>query len=224
VHSPVPGRFLDVPDETEREASVAANLRYFELMRACGVAEIVIHPISAYLYGSEEEVQAARSRIADSLGRLADRAGEVGLRLAVENLVCSPDEQAIRWLGGSTASLLELIADLGDHVGICQDIGHTALAGLDPVAEWRTAASAGKAFSLHLHDVTAQNRDHYIPGEGGLDFEAFLSEVDAAGFTGGRVLEISPGRPEGATASDVRGRLRQVSAVRREWEARGEER
>ena len=79
-----------------------------------------------------------------------------------------------------------------------------------------------KAFSLHLHDVTDQNRDHFNPGEGGLDFEAFLSEVDAAGFTGGRVLEISPGRPEGATASDVRGRLRQVSAVRREWEARGE--
>jgi sugar phosphate isomerase/epimerase len=208
VHSPEPGRFLDARDEAEREASIAANLRYFDRMKACDIPEIVIHPISADWAALGEPRQVAWERIIDALSRLAERAGAMGLRMAVENLGADPA------LGASTASLLEMIAGLGDHVGLCLDIGHTVLAGLDPVAEWRTAVSVRKAFSLHLHDVDDRNRDHFVPGEGRVDFEAFLSEVDRAEFNGGRILEISP------PASNVGDRLREVSSVRRRWEAR----
>lgn len=130
---------------------------------------------------------AARQRIQASLRSLADAAAERGLRLAVEN---------IGGLGTTIADLLPFIADLGPHVGLCHDVGHSVQAGLDPAAETAEALRSGRLFSLHLHDVNAANRDHFIPGEGVVDLAAILALLDEHGFTGIRTLEIDhPGHP-----------------------------
>jgi sugar phosphate isomerase/epimerase len=207
VHTPVPGRYLDLPDEPKRLASVQANVDYFAKMAAAGVPEMVVHPISGAAGLEGEALAAARARVRDSLQRLADAAGALGLRLGVENLGANVA------LAGSLQSLVELIAGLGDHVGLCHDIGHTVQAHLDPLAEVRVALQSGRLFSLHLHDVDASLRDHFIPDEGELDFVPYLAELAAHGYTGLRTLEIAPGRGETAA------RLAQAAAIRDRWEA-----
>jgi len=207
VHTPVPGRYLDLEDETARLASVQANCDYFALMAAAGVPEMVVHPISNAAGLTGAALAAAQRRVRDSLDRLADAAGERGLRLGVENL------GANEALGGTMDSLLALIEGLGDHVGLCHDIGHTVQAHLDPVAEGRVALESGRLFSLHLHDVDAQLRDHYIPGEACLDFEPYLAGLAGHTFTGLRTLEIAPGR------GDTTERLRLAAGVRDRWAA-----
>lgn len=207
VHSPQPGRLLDAVDETVRQASILANVEYLRRMSMCGIAELVVHPTGAPRPATERGRPGDLSRAADSLHCLAEHAGKLGLRLAVENIGfdrCRPD--------ATMAALLEAIDGLGDHVGLCLDVGHTELAGLDLVDELRTAMRASKLFSLHLHDVTVGGKDHVIPGEGRIDFRPFLAELDAAGFAGGRILEISP--PDAGVAE----RLRLVAAVRTRWE------
>lgn len=209
VHSPEPGRFLDVEDEAARQASIAANLQYFDWMSACGVEEIVIHPISSADVSTPDKRAACEARIRHSLATLAERADRIGVRLAVENL------PGVGRPGSTMAILLDSIDGLGDHVGLCLDIGHAYMTGLNIVDELHTAAAAGKLFSLHIHDVGHDGkRDHFIPGEGRIDFDAFITALDACPASVGRTLEISP--PD----TDVAERLRQAGAVRDLWEGR----
>ncbi len=205
IHGPIAGRRLDHADEVARQASIAANFVYFDKMKNSGVPEIVIHPTGAGDFSTQEKSAESRARSVESLKSLAERAGQMGLRLAVENL-------GIGRPGSSLSDLLEMIEGTGDHVGICFDVGHAEQAGLDLIHELKTAISAGKLFSLHIHDVNQAGRDHFIPGEGRIDWNAFISELNACGFNGGRILEISP--PE----TDVAGRLRKVATLRDEWE------
>jgi sugar phosphate isomerase/epimerase len=199
IHSPVAGRYLDHAEKSTRLASIAANFACFDRMKNCGIQEIVIHPIGAGDFSTQEAKTESRTRAVWSLGILAERAGQMGIRLAVENLLADSP-------GFTMTGLLNMIEGLGDHVGICFDIGHAEQAGLDLIRELKTATSAGKLFSLHIHDVNESGRDHFVPGEGRIDWKAFISELDTCGFQGGRILEVSP--PE----MDVAGRLGKVAA------------
>lgn len=210
VHSPELGRRLDLPDNEARMASVQDNLRYFGLMRACGIPEIIIHPISGAAGDDEEEWAKVPRRSRESLKVLADAAGEAGLRLAVENLGGGGRP------GSTMASLLELIDGLGEHVGLCMDIGHSQQAHLDLVAELQCALLSGRLFTLHLHDVDPNGKDHYIPGEGCIDFEPYLGMLRAHGYDRGRTLEIAV-----APAETVAERVRLSAVVREEWMAKG---
>lgn len=204
VHSPLNGRFLDLVDERSRLASIAANMVYLDLMAACGVPEMVLHPVSAWQTPPPTDLGAFRADIVDSLARLAARADDLGLRLSVENL------------GGISASMsgvLDLIVDFDDHVGLCLDVGHAVQNGLDPLHETRIALQSGRLFALHLHDVDAAGVDHFLPGEGVVDLPAILAELDRADFAGLRTLEIA--RAEERVAE----RILQAGAVRACWEA-----
>ena len=207
IHSPTAGRYLDHADEAARRASVAANLVYMDKMRSCGIREIVIHPIGAGDFSTQEKSAESRTRSVESLKALAEYAGRMGIRLAVENLGSGMP-------GSTSASLLGMIGGLGDHVGICLDVGHAEQAGLDLIRELRATTSAGKLFSLHIHDVNEAGRDHFMPGEGRIDWDAFISELDACVFQGGRILEISP--PE----TGIVERLRRAAALKDVWERR----
>lgn len=207
IHCPVAGRSLDHADESARRSSVEANLAYFAKMKDCGIREIVIHLIGAGDYSTPEKYAESRARSDESLRTLARYAGQIGVRMAVENLGSNRP-------GSSMTDLLEMIDGLGDHVGICFDVGHAEQAGLDLTHELKTAISAEKIFSLHIHDVNAAGRDHFIPEEGRIDWNAFISELDAYGFREGRILEISP--PE----TNFAERLRKSAALKDEWERR----
>lgn len=205
VHNPVDGRSLDAEDETIRQASVDRNLEYIRLVEESGAEELVVHPGGSSSASSMEERDASRARSTRSLAAIAEGASRAGIGLAVENMIGRGG------LGSTVAELLGMVAGLGDHVGLCLDVGHAVLSGLDPTAELENAGQ--RLFSLHLHDVSLENRDHFIPGEGKIDWEPFLSALDAKGLKVIRTLEISP--PAG---TDVTKRLRQAAVVRDRWE------
>ena len=209
VHCPRAGRVLDAEDAAERQASVAANVQYFEWMRDCGIPEIVIHPTSGVDVSTDAKRAAARERSLESLKALAGPAADMGVSMAVENL--GRDGRP----GSFMADLVDMIDGLGEHVGLCHDVGHSQQAALDVLGETKAALAAGKLFSLHLHDVLPDNVDHFVPGEGVLDLPALIAELNAASFAGLRTLEVKP--PE----SDVVGRVQQVAAVKDEWAGMG---
>ncbi|MGI5818732.1 MAG: sugar phosphate isomerase/epimerase family protein [Armatimonadota bacterium] len=207
VHSTHAARVISTPDDDARQAAIDEHIRYFRLMEACGLLEIVVHAVSGVQASDETDWQAAQRRSEESLRVLADEAGEAGLRLAVEN---SGREGRP---GSTMASILEMIDGLGEHVGLCMDIGHSQQARLDLLEELSVALSSGRLFALHLHDVDADGKDHYIPGEGCLDFEPYLAMLCESGYDGGRTLEIRPADPK-----DVDERIRQVAALRDRWQ------
>ena len=208
IHSPEMGRRLDLPDRHERLASLQDNIRYFGLMQACGIPEIIIHPVSGAAGQDDVAWAGVPGRVRESLKVLAEAAGNAGIRLAVENL-------AVTGRPGSTmASIVEMIDGLGDHVGLCMDIGHSQQAHLNLLEELATALSSGKLFTLHLHDVDPAGKDHYIPGEGCLNFEPYLAMLRASGYDRGRTLEIAA-----APAENAAERVRQAAEARERWQA-----
>jgi len=209
IHCPAAGRKLDSPDGDVRKAAIAANIDYFRKMRRSGVPEIVIHPTGAALYSDVAATAAARKHARESLAILAEHADREGVRMAVENLGRPPRP------GSTVAGLLEMIDGLGDHVGLCLDIGHAEQAALDLLCELRTALASGKLFSLHIHDVEASGVDHFVPGTGRIDWGALIPALDAAGFAGGRILELSPYH------GDVDDCLRRAGEVRERFRGRG---
>jgi sugar phosphate isomerase/epimerase len=209
VHSPELGRRLDLPNDAERRASVQDNVRYFRLMHACGIPDIIIHPISGTAGNDDEAWAAVPGQTRESLEELAAMAGEAGIRMAVENLGGNDRP------GSTMNSILGMIDGLGEHVGLCMDLGHSQQARLDLVDELSTALASGKLFTLHLHDVDPSGKDHYIPGEGCVDFEPYLARLRADGYEGGRTLEIAAAPAEG-----VAERVRQAAVVRDQWQAR----
>ena len=211
VHNPVDGRSLDAEDKTIRQASVDRNLEYIRLVRESGAEELVVHPRGSSSASAKEKQAASKAWSMESLAAIAEGASVAGIRLAVENLPGGMSSMGRRSVGSTVAELLEMVNGLGDHVGLCLDVGHVVLSGLDPIAELGNAGQ--RLSSLHLHDVSSENRDHFIPGEGRIDWESFLSALDAKNLEVIRTLEISP-----PAEADVTSRLSQVAAVRDKWE------
>ncbi len=207
IHSTHAARAISAPDEDTRRAAIDEHLRYFRLMDACALPEIVVHAVSGVPAGDATDWRAAQRRSEESLKVLAEEAGDAGIRLAIEN--AGKHDRP----GSTMASILEMIDGLGDHVGLCMDIGHSQMAGLDLLDELATALSSGRLIALHLHDVAPDGTDHFIPGEGVIDFPPFLALLDEHDYDRGRTLEIRPAPPE-----DVVERMHTLAAVRDRWE------
>ncbi|OPZ20571.1 MAG: fructoselysine 3-epimerase [candidate division BRC1 bacterium ADurb.BinA364] len=207
IHSPDHARQLDHPDPQIRRESIEANCAYFEPALRTGAEWIAIHPTGAEGEEGEGGREGRKARAIESLQILAGRAAEAGIGLAVENLPTRDNRRP----GATMSELLDMIDGLPGKVGLCFDIGHTIQTGLDPIAEIETAGA--RLVSLHLHDVDSNGKDHYVPGEGVIDWNAVLGTLGRIGFGGVRTLEILP--PKG----DVRERIEAVAAVRRQWES-----
>ena len=205
VHDPDAGRFLDVADAGQRRAGIHATMGYFRHCAEADAKLVVVHPTSRGTFSSPQELAAVFRRSRESLAELADLAGELGIRMAAENL---PTVGATERPDGRVAGLLRLTEGLGEHVGICLDIGHTWMSGYDPVKEIHAAGA--KLFTLHIHDVRDRKHDHYVPGEGELDFAAVLSALKASDFSGTSVLEVGPHR---GVPADSLAALRELHRV-----------
>ena len=206
VHSPYEGWNNDALDDPERKRSVDLTSAVLAPAATLGAEVVILHPNipSAPMAGPAYDAAFARS--VESLRILAERAGEAGVRVALENMpildVARP--------GGSVVEALRMIDGLGDHVGIWVDAGHANANGIDPVAEVRAAGD--RLFGVHIQDNDGCGRDqHLIPGTGTITWSAFLAAVDEVAPDAVRSFEIPAGE------DGVEGRLHALGELRRRW-------
>ena len=155
-----------------------------------GIRQLVLNPEGVEkmtpgpksLGGAAEDDQYLR----EALTRLADCAGALGVNLVVENMQSASSPFA------SVTHLLGIIAGLGDHVGLCHDVGHSLLAGLVPGREMALALASGRLLSLHLHHVRGDGTDHLLLEDGNPDLQALLAKLDKACFSGQCTIELRP--------------------------------
>lgn len=108
---------------------------------------------------------------------------------------------------------IEFVDSCGPGVGLLIDSWHWHLAGSTPE---EIVAAGEQILHVHLADVpdappeSLRDTERVLPGEGLVDFEAFLGAVEAAGYSGPASPEV-PGR-----WSDGMGR---VASARRALEA-----
>jgi D-psicose/D-tagatose/L-ribulose 3-epimerase len=208
VHSPVAGWRNNLKDENKRRESIQATISCLAPARAVGAQVVVVHPTCNQVPLTPENLEGNRKRAMDSLKELADAAGKVGIRLAVENLPargnCRP--------GALISDVLEMIEGLGDHVGVCIDAGHSNSNGQDPAAEARLAGQ--RIFDVHIQDNDGRGQDqHLIPGQGTTDWKSFLKALDEVNYEGGRMFEIPEDRAGGFQQT-----LTALAQLKNEWE------
>ena len=144
----------------------------------------------------------SRASLVRRLEQLAQVAGRVGVRLAVEVI---PNA-----LSGPNA-LVDLLEDELDlpGVGICLDVGHARLMG-DVVDAIETCS--GHVVSTHLHDNRGKSDDHLVPGQGVIDWDAAVLAFQKVGYDGAWIFEL-------AYAAERRPVLERAIKARERFEA-----
>ena len=187
-------------DDAERQYSSEELLMAAEAAATFEARFLVVHP------GPEKPLDALRherlerlEKAAEVLNRVGERCGELGIRVALENM--TP-----QLLHGPLMSLLGIFGALTQgEATVCLDTGHAFLGG-DLVRVVRKLA--GAAAMIHAHDNRGGGDDHLCPGEGGIDWTAFFAEINRYGFDGGIILEMA-GIAEGENSEAVLARAAQ---------------
>lgn len=198
VHAPLEVNLMDLTSHGLQRAVLGASLRFAKVI---GAGLVVCHAGQRVgsrdaRYGMEAQLSAERSALREA----GERAGELGVTIAVENYY--PERPIVRgavydysvWPSGLAGQISAV-----DHpaVGVCLDVGHAALAagffGFDFIEE--CAAVAPLVRHVHLHDnlqrtnLTGEPRVsehavyglgdlHLPPGRGTIPLEDLFRRMD----------------------------------------------
>lgn len=149
-----------------------------------GAGKVLVTSGTGYFDGSNREE--AWKWAAEGLWSLGEMAADYGVTLALE--VLRKDESN---LVNDLPSLLEMLKEL-DHpaIGGMIDTIPMALAGERPCQYLEALGDR----LVHIHFIDGAPRGHLAWGDGVLDMQGYLSELDAYPYKGYLSLEITDGR------------------------------
>ncbi|WP_159435768.1 sugar phosphate isomerase/epimerase family protein [Halobaculum gomorrense] len=177
VHLPFPID-LGSPHDRQREGGVAELRACLDVAADLGAGTAVVHP-TATAWDAAWDGDRLRPLVYDSLDRLADHAGPLGIELCAENIF------------GSVHTVAEMPALLEETtVSMTLDTGHARVSGYD---EADTAAfvadHADRVRHVHLNDTRRPADEHLPFGAGTIDFEPILGAFPE-GWDGSLSLEV----------------------------------
>lgn len=202
VHIPY-GEFWDpsAADPAEQKENCRRIVEVLEQSARWGAKGAVLHG-SAEPVPLESEPRKLRLEHArESTAFLAEKAAELGLFLAIEDLPRS-------CLG---SNIREMEAILGNSAAsICFDVNHLLQDSHQAFLE----VLGSRIKTLHLSDYDFIDECHWLPGDGKIDWPGLMAGLEAAGYEGPLLFEISRRRLPNAKAAEILAHFRQ--AVSRE--------
>ncbi len=218
IHAPYTTVNLESPDKDVRERSISKVQSSIRFLSELGGEVVIVHPTgSAYPnfepYDSSTYGELVKY-IGDSVYQLLDTAMECGVKIALENLHASPDHGLIVRPLESMQELRSFIHPFDPkYVGLCMDVGHTRLSGLDVGDQVRIAGDS--LFALHIQDGDGPKDCHRPPGQGVIDFDSFGRALDDIGFDGAWTMEVKAQHTE-SSQDEVGAETHQVAEIWRE--------
>lgn len=185
---------------------VTRNLRSAQIL---GIRYMVVHPVFRGEDGQiieDPEVFLTVNQQHYSL--LAEKAAKFDIIILSENLL---------W-GASIPPILqsELVARVNSpHFGWCLDAGHLNRCGLDAND---LSEVTQPPLSLHIHDNGGKHDEHLLPGDGTIDWVAYLDKLRTIGYSGELVLEAhhqsldTPDAQRDKILTDLLNRAKQMKA------------
>ena len=152
-----------------------------------GVEQYVWHPSSG-TWGEEPGLlEAVSNKNRDVLGQLVETAASLGIGIAIENIFDRPGPR--RSFGTTVDELLWLVGQTDPEVvGVCLDVGHAHVAGLD---QYRAIKALGPALrATHIQDNDGSSDQHRFPYEGTIDWPPLLRALREIGYAGAFNLEV----------------------------------
>ncbi|MFE7533273.1 sugar phosphate isomerase/epimerase family protein [Streptomyces rhizosphaericola] len=185
------GGFLTALDPTERARALDDNRRAVD--EAAAVATDTLVLVSGGLPPGSRDLSGARERVAEALAELAPYAAERGVRLAIEPL--HPMFASDRCVVSTLAQALDLAERFpAERVGVVVDTYHLWWDDRAPAGIAR-AGAGGRIHAFQLADwITPLPAGVLLGrgqlGDGSVDFRAFRTAVEAAGYDGPIEVEI----------------------------------
>ncbi|WP_411079153.1 sugar phosphate isomerase/epimerase family protein [Streptomyces sp. cmx-18-6] len=185
------GGFLTALDPAERARALDDNRRAVDEAAALSTDTLVL--VSGGLPPGSRDLHGARERVGEALAELAPYAAGRGVRLAIEPL--HPMFAADRCVVSTLAQALDLAERFpAEQVGVVVDTYHVWWDDRAP-AQIARAGAGGRIHSFQLADwITPLPAGVLLGrgqlGDGSVDFRAFRTEVEAAGFDGPIEVEI----------------------------------
>ena len=159
------------------EETVAYHSELTRKASAIGIKRFVIHASGEPI--APEDREECMRRAKKSLAALSAVAKECGAVIAVEDLPRS-------CLGNCHEDILELIGD-DPTLGVCFDSNHlTCERGEDFLA-----VMGHRLVTVHISDFDFVNERHWLPGEGKVDWQSMMQALDATGYDGVFLYELS---------------------------------
>ena len=183
-HAPFSGDIdITSPDAGRREHALREMILAAEAAATLEARYFVIHPgpEEGFEVSAEERLQRMRHAV-NVLDRVTRRCGEMGVAVVLENMLP-------HLFCGHTAEMLWVLGALETvGVGTCLDTGHALLSG----DVYRVMHKlSGHLAMMHANDGRGERDDHLSPGEGSVQWEKLLRELDHSGFSGGIILELA---------------------------------
>ncbi|WP_328512549.1 sugar phosphate isomerase/epimerase [Streptomyces sp. NBC_00376] len=185
------GGFFTALDPAERARALDDNRAALDEAAALSTDTLVL--VSGGLPEGSRDLHGARERVADALGELAPYAAERGVRLAIEPL--HPMFASDRCVVSTLSQALDIAERFpADQVGVVVDTYHIWWDD-QAAAQIARAGAGGRIHSFQLADwITPLPAGVLVGrgqlGDGAVDFRAFRSLVEAAGFDGPVEVEI----------------------------------
>ena len=171
------------PDAELRNSEIATLMRHMDWASQLGVKNVVIHPGRGNGCATPEERRRIFDLNVDSFRRLADRAGELGLRIGIENMMNASE------FGSTAGDLLELLAAVDSSaLGVTIDTSHANVRTGDTAGMIRQLGPA--IFCTHISDNNGTGDQHLAPGNGNIDWPGVVSALKDIGYDGTFNLEI----------------------------------
>jgi len=199
VHMPREAIFgMSDLDASVRERAVQEAKGVAEAVAAVGGRILVTHTGGLIGEGIAREQVYEASR--ESLAKLAPFCAHLGVSIGLENTLpreCGIVDEQVRMCDSLNLP----------NVGCCLDTSHANLAGGDPVQALRRIGS--RLIALHVSDNDGERDMHALPGEGNVDWTAFLHQLEAIGYGGVFTMEVRGSTPRTAPAeiAGLRGSL-----------------
>ena len=220
IHTPFVNLNLASPDEEIRRHGIALVADAMRFLAEVGGRTAIVHPTGKPRPGDPvyalDNIGASTEYAHRSVSELVKVAQETGVRIAVENLENLPSVGLPCRPLQSMRELRAFIAGFpAEHVGLCLDVGHSLISGLDPGDEARIAGE--RLCALHLQDVDGKDDCHWVPGRGMLDWSSLGTALSDMGFDGAWTIEVLT-KHANATAEQIAA---ECSALRHRWDADG---
>ncbi len=186
---------ISAPDELRRQRALSRFRALLQEAQSFQAEMLVVHPSTEPVDQSKREQHTTQLR--KSMQELEGELCSAKMRLALEFLprLC---------MGNTLADMDQFLAGMSDIFGVCQDVNHLMGQYQDIPSMARTLNE--KLFALHISDYDGVDERHWLPGQGVIDWKAFVSALRDINYAGPFNYEIKINAEK-----DIPGRLREIS-------------
>lgn len=180
------------PGCEELELREAMTMRSLEASAMLGVKWTVFHAGNAP--DAVLNIRESKRRTLEYLKPLWERAGELGVGIAIENLFVPSYLHKSRRYCSNVEDVIDLVDTLGQNAGVCWDFGHANLVGDDQRDCLRAVGSRLKV--IHVHDNNGVHDEHNVPyvNSGNVNWEEILPVLGKIGYRGNFNFEVAAAR------------------------------